>query len=55
MEENNTTAGFQVFDSPEAMMASEPTQEQPQEQPQQEAPQQEPQPVQRNLLRSHSM
>ena len=46
MEENNTTAGFQVFDSPEAMMASEPTQEQPQEQPQQEAPQQEPQPVQ---------
>ena len=46
MEENNTTAGFQVFDSPEAMIASEPTQEQPQEQPQQEAPQQEPQPVQ---------
>jgi len=46
MEENNTTAGFEVFDSPEAMIASEPTQEQPQEQPQQEAPQQEPQPVQ---------
>jgi len=45
MEENNTTAGFEVFDTPEAMMAAEDTQPQPQEQPQQEAPQQESQPV----------
>ena len=39
MEENNApVAGFEVFDSPEAMMASE--------QPQEETPQQESQPVQ---------
>jgi len=39
MEENNApVAGFEVFDSPEAMMASE--------QPQEETPKQESQPVQ---------
>ena len=32
------TAGFEVFDSPEAMMASEDTQPQPQEQPQRDSP-----------------